>query len=127
MMVKPKILRVWGKADSFDIEFTYEGGTRWKCSVPPDTKDGQYAAEIWAVNEFGELAYWTGELFMVNGVCCLRFDDSSYRIWLKTAATSIGKLTAQRREVRLRANAFTVRLLPETTITGRKGCAHVSK
>lgn len=126
MMNKPKILRVWGKADSFDIEFNYESGTRWKCSVPPDTKDGQYAAEIWAINEFSELAYWTGELFMCNGVCCLRFDDSPYRIWVKTTATSIGKLVSDR-EVRFMNNTLTIRLLPMTQIAVRKGCAHVHR
>lgn len=125
-MMKPKILRVWGKADSFDIEFTHEGGTRWKCSVPPDTKDGQYAAEIWAVNEFGELAYWTGELFMVNGVCCLRFDDSPYRIWVRMSAAQISSLSSCS-DMRFRQSCFEMRLAPATQISVRKGCAHVPK
>lgn len=125
MMNKPKIVRVWGRADSFDIEFTHEGGTRWKCSVPPDTKDGQYAVEIWAVNEFGELAYWTGELFMVNGVCCLRFDESPYRIWVRLSSAQIGSLISCS-QMHLAQNDFKIRLAPVTQITVRKGCHHVS-
>ena len=125
MMNKPKIVRVWGKADNFGIEFTHEGGTRWNCSVPPDTKDGQYAAEIWAINEFGELAYWTGELFMVNGVCCLRFDDSPYRIWVKLTSAQIGNLISFS-QMHLAPSRFNLMLAPVTYITVRKGCAHVS-
>lgn len=106
MMRKTKILRVWGKADSFDIEFTHIGGTKWKCSVPPDVKDGQYAVEIWAISKFGDIAYWTGELFMCNGICCLRFNERPFTIWVKTSTTHIGNL------------------LPQTQITIRKGCSH---
>lgn len=72
--------RVWGRADNFDIEFTHKGGTRWEASVPPDTKDGQYACEIWAINEFGKIAYWTGELYMCSGVCCLKVSAKPYKI-----------------------------------------------
>lgn len=81
-MYRPKIIRVWGKADSFEIEFTHMGGTRWEASVPPDTNDGQYAVEIWAMNEFKETAHWTGELYMCNGVCCVKFHRQPYRIWI---------------------------------------------
>ncbi|MGN1418141.1 MAG: PF13754 domain-containing protein [Acutalibacteraceae bacterium] len=106
-MNKPEILRVWGKADNFDIEFTHEGGIRWKCFVPPDTKDGQYAVEIWAINEFGELGYWTGELFMSSGVCCLKFNQSPYQIWIKPSETMI-------------------RFSSQTShLSVRKGCSHV--
>lgn len=127
MMVKPKILRVWGKADSFDIEFTHEGGTRWKCSVPPDTKDGQYAVEIWAVNEFGELAYWTGELFMCNGVCCLRFDDSPYRIWVKLSSSEISNLfESVGNRIQIHERQFSFHLNPLIQIEVKKGCSHVS-
>lgn len=83
MKYRPQIIRVWGKADSFDIEFTRVGGTRWEASVPPDTNDGQYAVEIWAVNEFSEIAHWTGELYMCNGVCHLKFSKQPYQMWIK--------------------------------------------
>ena len=49
-MEKPDIIRVWGMADSFDIEFTRTGGTSWKCEVPPDTSDGVYAVTLYAMN-----------------------------------------------------------------------------
>lgn len=125
-MTKPKILRVWGKADSFDIEFTHEGGTRWKCFVPPDTKDGQYAAEIWAVNEFGELAYWTGELFMVNGVCCLQLNKDCYQVKMKLNTTEINKIVLSN-EIKISQNIIQMKFNPFTQITVRKGCSHVPK
>jgi len=78
-MSRPKIIRVWGKADDFDIEF-HESGGRWICTVPPDTKDGQYAVEIHAINVFGEMAYWTGTLYMCNGVCHLELFEIPYAI-----------------------------------------------
>lgn len=78
-MNRPKILRVWGKADNLDIEFSKEG-ERWACTVPPDTKDGQYAAEIHVINEFSQTAYWTGTLYMCNGVCHLEIKEVPYVI-----------------------------------------------
>lgn len=83
------ITRVWGKADTFDIEFEYAGGTRWTCRVPPDTQDGQYAVEIWAINEFKETAYWTGELYMCGGVCHLELHESPYLIWIEPQEIAI--------------------------------------
>lgn len=74
-----KIIRVWGKADNFDIELSEKGG-RWVCTVPPDTADGQYAVELHAVNLFGETAYWTGTLYMCNGVCHLEIKEVPYVI-----------------------------------------------
>jgi len=81
--VRYKIARVWGKADSFDIEFTHKGGTRWSASVPPDYNDGVYACEIWALNEYGETAYWAGVLFMCDGVCCIDIKQSGFQIWIQ--------------------------------------------
>jgi len=79
MRTKPEIVRVWGRADSFDIEFErIEGTFRWKCSVPPDTSDGIYAVEIWAVNEIGQMVYYTAELYMCGGVCHLKFKREPY-------------------------------------------------
>ena len=78
-MSRPEILRVWGKADSFDIEFSKTEGL-WVCTVPPDTKDGQYAAEVHAINEFGQTAYWTGTLYMCNGICHLELKETPYVI-----------------------------------------------
>lgn len=79
-MSKSKIIRLWGRADNFDIEFTENEGGIWTCIVPPDTVDGQYACEIWAINEIGKYAYWTGILYMCNSVCHLEIHDSGYNI-----------------------------------------------
>ena len=67
-MQQPEIIRVWGKADSFDIEFSKENGNRWSCLVPPDTQDGVYAVEIWAKNESGFTGYLTALLYMCGGI-----------------------------------------------------------
>ncbi len=101
-----KIARVWGKADSFDIEFKHLGGTRWKASVPPDYNDGVYAVEIWALNEFGETAYWAGELFMCDGVCCIEIQQSGFQIWIQPRKRQL-------------------ELLDRRQLIVRKGCCHV--
>lgn len=72
-----KIVRVFGKADSFDIELTKQGG-HWIVDVPPDLVDGVYAVQLTAVNEFNEVGHWVGELFMCNGVCRIKFSDVPY-------------------------------------------------
>lgn len=77
-----KIIRVFGKADSFDIELT-RVGKLWEVDVPPDLVDGVYAVQLVAINEFGESGIWTGELFMCNGTCCINFVDQPYRLWVK--------------------------------------------
>lgn len=70
-MERPPIVRLYGHADSFDIEFSQTSGGTWQCEVPPDTEDGVYAVELWAVNADGLTAYWTGELWMSRGICHL--------------------------------------------------------
>ena len=79
MNERPEIVRVWGSADSFDIEFRKGRGDKWFCLVPPDTADGIYAVEIWALNEHHETAYYTAELYMCNGICHLRLKREPYR------------------------------------------------
>ena len=77
------ITAVWGRADSFDVIFTPSGAGDWRVSVPPDLSDGQYAVEIWAENDAGEQAYWTGTLYMVDSVLvCLHLTDDPYTVWL---------------------------------------------
>lgn len=73
-----EVVRVYGRADSFDIELTKNGG-KWEVDVPPDLTDGAYAVQLTAVNDAGETAHWVGELFMVGGVCCLRLDEVRFR------------------------------------------------
>ena len=66
--VKPEIVRVWGKADAFDLEFTRQEGDHWSISgLPPDLEDGTYACEFRAITEYGTIGYWTGFLYMLQG------------------------------------------------------------
>lgn len=79
---RPKIIRVWGHADSFDLEFTNEGGSLWSyIGVPPDVEDGAYAVEITAMNEQKQMAYWTGFLYMCNGACHFEFNMPKHMVW----------------------------------------------
>ena len=77
-----KVIRLWGKADSFDIEFT-ENGDKWTVDIPPDMTDGVYAVQLTAVDENGNEAYWVGELYMVDGVCCLKLNEIPYKVRLR--------------------------------------------
>ena len=120
-----KITRVWGKADSFDIEFTYIGGTRWKASVPPDKNDGVYAVGIWAMNEYGEVAYWAGELFMCGGVCCLNIHQSAYQIWFLPFNYRIEVSERGGFEVDVKPRKYHLELLDRMKLIIRKECSHV--
>lgn len=108
-MKKPRIVRVWGKADNFDIEFkkSEKSGGKWLCAIPPDTKDGQYATEIFGINEYGEKAYWTGILYMCGGVCHLEIMAQPFTFWLSE-----------------RRFSFVVEE-PNYVIIIKKGCEHV--
>lgn len=123
-MIKAKILRVWGKADSFDIEFEHKGGTRWICRVPPDTKDGQYATEIRAVNEFGETAYWTGILYMCGGVCHLEILSEPFTFWFSASRIDVTAVCQELLHIseKMRAIVFGE---PDFEIHIKKGCCHV--
>ncbi len=68
-----KVIRLFGKADNFNIEFSRKGRV-WKTDIPPDMTDGVYAVQLTAIDELGESAYWVGELFMCRGVCCLKIE-----------------------------------------------------
>jgi hypothetical protein len=76
-MAKP--IRVFGKADSFDIELT-PNGEKWEVDIPPDMTDGVYAVQLTAISIIGEKAHWVGELYMTNGVCCLNITETPYSI-----------------------------------------------
>lgn len=80
-MERPKIVRLFAKADRLELEFTHEGGTIWMAKVPPDTQDGIYAVELTAVNEIGETAFWTGELYMCGGECKAQFESADFVLW----------------------------------------------
>ena len=123
-MGRPKVIRVWGNADSLSIEFTHVGGGIWQCQVPPDTKDGQYAAQISAINEFGETAYWTGILYMCSGVCCFKLFPKPFLLWFSEQSSiefserqsRLGSLKAQN-ELEFEEAFYQIEI--------KKGCCHV--
>lgn len=82
MKTDRQIVRVYGKADNFDLEFTPTGGNEWECTIPPDMTDGQYATEIYALDSEGYFAYWTGILYMLKGRVHLCLKESKYKIQL---------------------------------------------
>ena len=77
------VIRVWGTADRFDIEFSKDINNRWYATVPPDLTDGQYAVSIYALNSYDETAYWAGILYMHSGKATLKIEYSKYKLWLK--------------------------------------------
>ena len=77
------IVRVWGSADSFTLEYAPGGDGRWYASIPPDLEDGQYAAEILAQNLCGEIGSWTGVLYMHKGRAELRLRPQRYTLWFQ--------------------------------------------
>lgn len=74
-----KILRVWGCADEIPLEL-YEDGGKWKCSLPPDLEDGQYAAQLFALKSNGMTGVWTGVLYIANGLCCIKLKQEKYTL-----------------------------------------------
>lgn len=95
-MERPKIVRLYGRADHFDIEFQ-KRGSRWTCQVPPDVTDGVYAVTLTAVNASGETGHWTGELFMVNGLCHLKIRQPRFGLWIRLGTTQLKLSKAQTR------------------------------
>ena len=76
-------LRVWGRADQYDLTFEQAKSGDWRASVPADLADGQYAVELWAENALGEQVYWTGTLYMMDSrLICVRLTDEPYRMVL---------------------------------------------
>jgi len=80
-MGKGAIVRVWGKADKYDLTFHKGADGGWNTAVPPDLTDGQYATEIHALDEQGMIALWTGILYMHNGRACLHLKEDEYTFW----------------------------------------------
>lgn len=60
------ITRVYGKADNFELEFTWDGSV-WNAAVPADLSDGKYVCEFYAVDNYGFTSYYTGILYMFDG------------------------------------------------------------
>ena len=77
------IIKVWGRADAYALEYSLCPDGLWEVSVPPDLTDGQYAAEIWARNRCGETGYWSGFLFMHRGRAKLYLIPRKYSLWMQ--------------------------------------------
>lgn len=93
-MSKPKIKEVTGTADEFNLVFSKGEDGLWQCFVPPDTRDGMYAVTIKAVNVINETAFWSGFLYMCNGVCHLELRPERYQAVISSRcykATVAGK------------------------------------
>ena len=93
------IVRVWGSCDKIQVEFKYEGGRQWSCTVPPDIQDGIYVAEFWAQDNSNRIGHWSGFLYMSSGVCHFKFKDKKYQLWLKPQNYKIEFIEAFEEEV----------------------------
>lgn len=83
-------VRMWGRADTFDLTFSLTKNGDWQASVPADLEDGQYACEIWAENAIGEQVYWTGTLYMVDSrLVCIHLADDPYQVVMLPDHTEI--------------------------------------
>ena len=81
--MKSNIVKVVGRADSFDLIFNKCIDGLWAVTVPPDLSDGQYVCEIYATNESGETAYWTGMLYMADSrLVCLKLVSEKYTAYI---------------------------------------------
>lgn len=70
-----EIVRVWGRADEYDLTFEHKHGSTWVFNgLPPDLEDGTYALQIWAENAAGAVGTRTGWLFLSKGVMCVQLD-----------------------------------------------------
>lgn len=123
-MERPKIIRLYAKADRLELEFSHQGGTIWTAKVPPDTQDGIYAVELTALNEIGETAFWTGELRMCDGHCETQFESVDFVLWFLpfTSLETMCKCT----DINVGTNSTKVDVLSDMTkLALKKGCINV--
>lgn len=91
-MTRADIIRLWGTADKFEIEFDKNDATgQWDVTIPADLEDGHYVVELFAMNEYGETGYWTGVLYMLQGRPHIHIQPPRYVIWCR-AESSISLL-----------------------------------
>lgn len=113
-----KVIRVYGKADSYDIEFS-RVGDKWEVDVPPDMTDGVYAVQLTAIDEVGEFAYWVGELYMVGGVCHLKINELPYRVRLKSKGYET-EFHKRKYDIACRSSSFAVDFDKRYTVQVKK-------
>lgn len=75
-----KVTRMYGTADSFDLEFQNIREGIWRVKAPADLSDGQYAVEIFADTTTGKTLHWTGMLYMSNGEPRVVFHDDAPKL-----------------------------------------------
>lgn len=76
------VVRVWGRADQFELVFSPVGAF-WQAVVPADLKDGQYAVELYCEDDSGNRAYWTGMLYLNNSQNVrVRIEADKFKVWL---------------------------------------------
>lgn len=82
------IVSVTGHADAFDLVFTLGTDGKWAVTVPPDLADGRYVCDIYVTNHVGDIAYWTGILYMTDGrfVCLNLLEDNIMAVLLPDRA-----------------------------------------
>lgn len=77
-----RITRVWGKADQFDLVFS-PSGDLWDAAVPADIEDGRYVVELFALDDVGNQAYWTGILYINSSKNVrVRIIADKIKVWL---------------------------------------------
>lgn len=119
-MARAKIIRVFGKADDFDIELSRKG-KKWEVDIPPDMTDGVYAVQLTAIDELGESAYWVGELYMTDGVCCLKINEIPYRVKVRKSEYET-KTEKGGHSAALSFVSYVAECTPQKEIYIRKGC-----
>lgn len=108
-----EVIRLWGTADKFDIEFKKNSSTgRWDVTIPADLEDGHYVVELFAMNKYGETGYWTGVLFMLQGRPCIHITPPKYVIWNIPPCTC--ELVPSEWSMTAVEKQYTVLLLPPT-------------
>lgn len=87
------IVRVWGTADSYSMEFSRIGNTnRWAFKgLPIDLTDAQYAVSIWAESDAGDVGYYAGILYINHGSYVMRMIPQRFVLWRKPRTQFIRK------------------------------------
>lgn len=78
----------------------------WVVEIPPDMTDGVYAVELTAIDVNGDWAFWAGELFMVDGVCCMDIEPLPYRVTLKVNEYTVNINPELHTEIKVRNDLF---------------------
>lgn len=59
------IAYIFGRADNYDLIFERNHTGQWQCIVPFE-KDGQYVVTLYAVDEAGNVSYYSKVLFTID-------------------------------------------------------------